>query len=72
MLNLALFSQNSYVSERDHNKFHSNLQRESPGEIHDVHSLMIPGIFSFAMYSVARSMIVFIQNYMMHLLVLDQ
>lgn len=62
MLHLALSSQNSHVSERDHSKFHSNLQKESPGKIHVVLSLIIPGIFSFAMYSVTWSMVAFIQK----------
>lgn len=58
MLNQALFSQSSYVSEREHSKFRSNLQRESPDEIHLVLSLIIPSISSFA----AGAMVVFIQN----------
>lgn len=62
MLNLALFSQKSYVSERDHGKFHSNLQRESPGEIRVVLSLIISGIFRVAMCSVEWSMVVFVQK----------
>lgn len=62
MLNLGLFSQNGYVSEKYNSKFYSNFQRENPSKIHVVLSLIIPGIFSFAVYSVAGSMIVFIQK----------
>lgn len=37
------------------------MQRENTGEIHVVLPLIIPGIFSFVMYSIVGSMFMFIQ-----------
>lgn len=59
MLNLTLFSQNVYLFEGDHTKFHSNLQRGSTGVIHAVLSLIVPGIFRFGTCSVIWNMVMF-------------